>query len=142
MFLALLVVLPVLFVAGLASRHNAAKEKVVAEVWSNGQLVSLAGQRLHMRILKSAGATPSTRVELIPESPILAPDILVYWSKSDAATDLPSGAVLLGAFEPPKQYTIPEQEIKENGEGFLIFYSLGWKKTLGSVAIGSPGGPR
>jgi hypothetical protein len=140
MFFALFLTLPTVFASGLLSRHKAAREPVLAEIWSKSQIASLAGQKLHMRIVNGSGTRPGRRLELIPESPLLAPDVLVYWSKADAASNLPSGAILLGPFEPTKQYPLPEQEMKENGEGFIILYSLGWKQMLGSVAIGPVGG--
>jgi len=143
-FSALLLILPALFVAGLWSRHEPLRGPSHIEGASNtaisDQTAVIGGTKIHIRIVSNRDRRSEWQLKLSPESSLLAPDVLVYWSKTNAISELPVDAKLLGSYEPAKQYSLPEQEMKESGQGFVILYSLGWKKTIGSVAIGPVGG--
>ena len=138
-FLACLLLLPVLFVAGLSSRHKPPGGAFHIELAPNrsisDQTAVFGGTKVHVRIVRNRENGPEWQLELSPESPLLAPDVLVYWSNTNATSDLPADAKLLGSYDPAKRYPLPPQAFQEGGQRFVILYSLGWKKQLGAVAI-------
>ena len=97
------------------------------------------GTKVHVRIVRNRENGPEWELELSPESPLLAPDVLVYWSNTNATSDLPADSKLLGSYDPAKRYPLPARAFQEGGQRFVILYSLGWKRLLGSVAIGQVG---
>jgi hypothetical protein len=145
MFLALLLILPVLFVSGLLSRHewpsaglSLAKGPIRTDKIVSPRTAVLAGNEFDVRILDEGSGTSGWSLELVPHSPLVAPDVLVYWSKASAASELPAGAELIGAFELNRVYRLPMQKMQD-GHGFIVLYSLAQKQTLGSFAIGPVG---
>lgn len=138
-FFALLLVLPVLFVAGLLSRHSPPSGPSHIEAVSSrsisDQTAVLGGTKVRIRIFGGHENGSEWQLELSPESPLLSPDVLVYWSKTNPTSDLPFDAKLLGSYGPTKRYPLPGQALQEGGQGFVILYSLGWKRLVGSVAI-------
>ena len=146
-FLALLLILPVLFVSGLLSRHEwpvpgsaLSEGSMLANKMVSGQTALMAGRKFHVRFAGDPEGKTGGELQLVPESPLVAPDVLVYWSKTDASSEFPAGAALLGGFSPTKHYRLPMPEIQGKGQGFIVLYSLAQKQTLGSFAIGQGGG--
>lgn len=143
MFFALLLILPALFVSGLLLRHAPLAARTQTEFTGNKtvsqHMVLLGGQTFHVRISDDQSGTTGRVLELTPESTLLAPDVLVYWSKREIISDFPAGAEFLGAFEPTKLYRLPMRETQGNGQGFIVLYSLAHRQTVGSFAISSVG---
>jgi len=148
-FFALFLILPVLFVSGLLSRPkgqsfilraspiSVANLEALSKV--SHQTASLAGRRLDVWIRENQTGAGSWNLQLVPDAPLVAPDVLVYWSESDATGSFPAAATCLGAFDYAKQYPLTKQE-KEHG--FIVLYSLAQKQVIGSFAIGNAGGKR
>jgi hypothetical protein len=72
---------------------------------------------------------------LNPARPLNAPDVLVYWSGLSAAdSNLPSGARLLGTFEPARAIVLP-RDLQPGGN--LILYSLAHQSVVDSAPLES-----
>lgn len=139
MFFALLFILPVLFVSGLLSRPKGPPYALRALVDSAAGLKTVSHQTATLGIMKfqvwirqSTADNSGWDLQLVTEKALVAPDVLVYWSESDAHAGLPAGAVLLGTFGYAKHYSLTAQE-KEHG--FIVLYSLAQRQKLGSFAI-------
>lgn len=76
---------------------------------------------------------------LIPATALKQPDLLLYWVDTEpaTATDVPSGALLLGAFGGAQAQTFdlpPHQDLP----GHLLLYSLPQKRVLGTASLAAP----
>ena len=133
-FVVLAVVLPALFVAGLAARRQAAEPQAAAP--DAYTLVSSDAGHWHQRHIKINVFTntiqPGARwVQLVPQEELREPDALVYWSDAQpSGANLPAKARLLGALDPTARYALPE-----NAEGFLIVYSLAHQTVVDATAF-------
>ena len=133
--LALTAFLPAAFVLGIASRRSVPLILSVPSVLSvqPGQPSQSAWVRedlwekkpLRTRLL-SDPVTSNLALEVTATTPIVLPDVLLYWAPGTSKLDdsLPSDAVLLGAWmqEPPNPVAVPQ--LAKVGQGRLILYSL------------------
>ena len=149
MVTALAATLPILFVASLLMRElppametlpealqpsSTAYPTLLAEMpdlWGEPAILT----RLH------ADATPAARlaVELHPEAPLKAPDVLVYWQMGTlpAESAVPEDAYLLGtlAGTQARYFALPDTAL--HTDGHLILYSLGHQQTIAMAPLSS-----
>ena len=142
-FLALALFLPVLFVSGLLSRHKwppAPTQNARQSVTSGGlisqQTVMPNGKKIDIRIFVNKTIQNAPEIQLIPASPLVAPDILVYWSETEPKSGLSANARLLGAFTPTQRYRLPA-EAGGHARGYVVLYSLAQKQLLASFSVES-----
>jgi len=132
MFVALGIVLPILFVAGVRSRRIPAAKahtEIRTSPASAERTILIDGTRLAARVFRAAsGAT----VEISSSSSLLGPDVLVYASASESKHDVPPDAELLGAFVSGKTYRLPRENAR-----FVLLYSLARKELLGVFPAGA-----
>jgi hypothetical protein len=80
---------------------------------------------LRTRLLSDSG-TSNLALEIAATTPVVLPDILLYWTPATSKPDdsLPSDALLLGAWiqEPGNPVAVPQPA--KAGQGRLILYSL------------------
>jgi hypothetical protein len=132
MFLALGIVLPILFVVGVRSRRiptSKAQTETRTSPANPEHTILIDGTRLGARVFRDASGTA---VEISSSSELLAPDVLVYASASESKRDLPADAVLLGAFVSAKTYRLPSAHSR-----FVLLYSLARNEVLGAVPVGA-----
>jgi len=131
-FLCLGIILPLLFVSGLMARHKLQLTPPTRQSLSTGTLieklsVNFDGRRSVLE-LYSAASDPA-KVQIISEEPLVAPDVLVYWSEMNGSVALPSDAQLLGVFKPEQHYEIP---LLQNSHGELILFSAARQQVIGT----------
>ena len=132
MFLALGIVLPILFVAGVRSRRipTAKAHAEISTSPTNGEhAILIDGTRLAARVFRDASGTA---VELRSSPELLAPDVLVYASASESKQDLPVDAVFLGAFVSGKTYRLPSANSR-----FVLLYSLPRRERIAAFPAGA-----
>jgi len=139
-FLAWTALLPVVFGAGLLSRHqwpqppsrmsSIRPDTLVLEL---ERTAHLAGVTVHARLLRSNSNLNELYVQLVPEAPLVAPDVLVYWSAQSSSGGIPIESRLLGAFRPLESYPLPDEA---KSSGFLFLYSPAHQELLGAVPLG------
>jgi len=131
MFLALGIVLPILFVAGVRSRRiptSKAQTEARTSPANAERTILIGGIRLGARVFRDASGTG---IEISSSSELLAPDVLVYASAGESK-QLPSDAVLLGAFVSGKAYRLPSGNSR-----FILLYSLARRELLGAFPAGA-----
>jgi len=128
-FVILAVIIPVVFVAALASRPKPARmERRGLLVASNSIINSQNGL---FRTATNSNADGSSSIRLLTHKPILAPDVLVYFAESKPQqNDLPPTAYLLGEFEPYASYPMPVTP------GFIVLYSPAQKSVIDIAPLG------
>ncbi len=125
-FFALAVLLPALFVAGLAARRKTPPPKFEAMLLA----VSSGGGKKFKYPIMVWSAPP--RARLIVTKPFVVPDALVYWSTQIPNENvLRSDAVFLGRLDPAITYQIPA-----SAPGFFVIYSPAQKSVLDYAAFG------
>jgi hypothetical protein len=132
MFLALGIVLPILFVAGIRSRRipTARAHTEVRTSPANAERpIPGDGTRLAARVFHDASGST---VEISSNSRLLAPDVLVYACASESKHDIPADAVLLGPFVSGKTYRLPSANSR-----FVLLYSLARRELLGAFPAGA-----
>lgn len=140
-FLTWAILLPVLFIEGLLSRHqpppasgpilqSPAKSKTVR----SEKNVKVGTTSCHVKLLQSPDNPAEQYLQLNPEAPVVSPDVLVYWSEQSSPSGLPEHAQLLGSFRPMEIYLLPTNA---QGTGYAILYSLAQQKSIGSVSLGA-----
>ena len=132
MFLALGIVLPILFIAGIRSRRfpaGNAHTEISTTPQNVEHTILIHGTRLAGRVFNDASGT-AFEIRSSPE--LLAPDVLVYASASETKNDVPSGAVLLGPFVSGKTYRLPSANSR-----FVLLYSVAGNELLGAVPAGT-----
>ncbi len=126
-FLVLAVVLPVIFVAGLAARRKTPPPKTEAMLLATS---SGNGKKFSYPILIWSDFP---KVRLVAIKPLALPDALVYWSnETPARSDLPAGSIFLGRMDPALTYQLPSA-----APGFLVIYSPAQKAVLDYAAFGA-----
>src|SRR5215470_19129998 len=131
MFLALGVVLPILFVVGVRSRRiptTKAHTEIHMSPANAERTILIDGTRLAARVFRDASGTT---VEINSSPDLLAPDVLVYASASESKHDVPPDAVLLGSFVSGKIYRLPSANSR-----FVLLYSLPRRELLGAFPAG------
>jgi hypothetical protein len=151
-FAALTIGLPLLLIAGLRSRppQPAIDTLPIQQVGpgSLDRLVSIErswnGLRFLFSILEDDSSTTekgpleerSHHLEIQPLSPLVFPDLLVYWTSETATafTTLPDSALLLGTVPASRagHYRLPPAS--SQGMTFIL-YSLGHGEVVGSLSV-------
>lgn len=95
-----------------------------------------------VRVRVYAEPSGSTAVlELEAAAPIVAPDILVYWSDGGSSETvgkgLPTGASLLGSFSGSGSSSFPLPDAARREDGLVTFFSLGHGETIGFAFVES-----
>lgn len=140
MIVALAVVAPALFVAGLSVRqsipHTAGSP--VRHATSDSLLVAVGEETvsdelpIRVRWLRTRGAAARHAVGLELLGPLKQPDLLVYWDEgADAGSEPSDTARLLGRVGERLEvvWEVPDPD----STGRLVFYSTAWKELSGSV---------
>jgi hypothetical protein len=137
-FFALGIVLPVLFTAGLASRHAplpVAGTVVGKLAQTNGGtefVLNHGSSKFKVRLVESKKGGSEREFLAMPDSGFLAPDVFVYWSETQPGASLMPNAKLLGKLGPGELYRIPS-----GSGGYLVLYSVAQNEVLGSVPVGT-----
>lgn len=134
-FLALGLLLPVLFASGLLARRNWPAAVSYAQALPAGNvltehIVVLDGRRDAVDLYADR-ADPGS-IQFAPEKPLVAPDVLVYWSEVSSSSALPGDALLLGPFLPGMHYRVP---LQGRVRGYLVLYSPARQEVLGSFSF-------
>jgi hypothetical protein len=133
-FLCLAVLLPVLLTVGVLKRHPSMEAGSNDARLPNGsvlteQIVTFDGHKIAVDLYE-ASRGPVT-VQFAESEPLVAPDVLVYWSEVGSTTTLPSDSQYLGVFAPRAKYALP---VEGRARGYLILYSAARQALLGSFS--------
>ena len=127
-FVALAFVLPVLIVAGLASRHpQVVPGSPPVQLPASAQLIRDSGTLWPKHSMRTEFYSDSSRpgeieVVLIPTEDWNEPDLLLYWSTDPPSGDsLPAGARLVGPFITGRPFALLPSL---SGSGYLVLFSL------------------
>jgi len=124
-FLALALCLPLLFAGGLLSRHtwprrpNRIEEQTTSIITSAARTIILGGLKLEVRLFVDQTNPAASDIQITLSSPLVAPNVLVYWSEIEAKSVLSGDALFLGAFRKTGSYRLPGK-----ANGYVILYSL------------------
>ncbi len=125
-FLVLAIVLPVIFVAGLAARRKTPLPKMEAMFLMTS---SGSGKKFSYPILVWSDFP---KVRLVAIKPLALPDALVYWSnQAPGRSDLPVDSIFLGRLDPALNY-----QISDPAPGFLVIYSPAQRAIIDYAAFG------
>ena len=133
-FFCLAVLLPVLVVAGILKRHQSAEAGSNDAKLANGsvlaeQIIRFDGHKIAVDLYE-VSREPVT-VQFAESEPLVAPDVLVYWSEVASTATLPSDSQFLGLFAPQAEYALP---LGGKARGYVILYSAGRQAPLGSFS--------
>jgi hypothetical protein len=137
-FFALGIVLPVLFIAGLASRHaplfsaRPVEDKLAQKIGGTEFALNHGSSKFTVRLVENREGGPQREFLAIPDSRFLAADVFVYWSETQPAASLSPNAKLLGKLGPGERYRIPP-----GSRGFFVLYSVAENEVLGAVPVGA-----
>jgi len=137
-FFVLGIALPVLFIAGLASRHAALStvgpiEDKLAQRSGGAEFVLNHGSsKFTVRLIEIKKVGQEREFVVIPASGFLAPDVFVYWAEAQPGASLSPSAKLLGKLGPGEVYRIPP-----GSGGYFVLYSVAQNEVLGSVSVGA-----
>lgn len=138
-FFGFAILLPVLFASGLLSRpHWPSDPAVSGAAIPEGQKIvwektgSVDRTKVTIRVLRDPSRTNSEQVQLSTSKPLIAPNILVYWSPQQPNAGLSAEARLLGPFHVLKRYPLPPEAQEK---GFVILYSLAHGQVLISLPV-------
>lgn len=139
-FFACLLILPALFLGGLFARHKwplASPANPVqlqnGEVLLSEKVEKVGNLQFNVRLLGSSGNPGERAVQISSKTPLVAPDVLVYWSEQPVPSALPAAAQLLGPYRPHARYLLP---VDSRETGSIMLYSLGQQKLLGAFSLG------
>lgn len=141
-FMALALLLPLLFAAALVARRpptpqpldprlRSAEAPFLRTVWQRDGLWE--GMRLRTRLL--LGGDGGAYVELEAQEPLRSPKLLLYWAPARPAGTQPGpGSRLLGALSAiwPQRFELPPGSADN---GVLILYSLGRGRVQASTPL-------
>jgi hypothetical protein len=137
-FFALGIALPVLFIAGLASRHaplpavGTVEGKLAQRNGGTEFVLNRGSSKFRVRLLENRKAGPEREFLAIPDSGFLAADVFVYWSETQPGAFLSPNAKLLGKLGPGELY-----RILSGSGGYFVLYSVAQNEVLGSVPVGA-----
>jgi len=119
-FVALAVVLPAIFTAGLTARRP---------------LVPIQPHSDRILLTMPSGAAMVTGARELWGSAVDAPDLLVYWTADEPElASLPVNARLLGSLDAARREALRVPQGNRN-RGYLILYSLAWQKPVGRARV-------
>ena len=124
----LAIILPALFIAGLAMRSPLPVQSGNIPERGPHRVSVLTGSdyRISIHLPGSEGRS----IAVGPGTYTQSPDVLVYWSSDPGATRLTAGSRLLGPLRVNAAYDPPAPG------GALIFYSVPTGKTIANLALG------
>ena len=137
-FLGLGILLPVLLIAGISSRSKnvvmpvATQDLPQAGAVFGQQTISLGGQKIEVRIAKIQSAAGATQFQLVPSAPLVAPDLLLYWTAESAAS-LPNNATLIRAYNSQQPFSVPPARAANE---FLLLYDLPHQRVIATFPLG------
>jgi hypothetical protein len=137
-FFALGIALPVLFIAGLASRHaplpavGTVAGKLTQRNRGTEFVLNRGSSKFTVRLVENKKGGQEREFLAIPASEFLAPDVFVYWSETQPGASLSPNAKLLGKLGPGELYRIPS-----GSGGYFVLYSVAQNEVLGSVPVGA-----
>ena len=123
-FAVMVVLVPILIAAGVASRHK--------ETSATARTVVLIGARSAGGLIVAQRS--GTELNAIATKQLEFPDLLAYWSNSPNASFPDPESVLLGSFVPGRlnRFSLPAG----SDTGTLILYSVPLGQAVDTVAIG------
>jgi hypothetical protein len=132
-FVASAVVLPIIFISGIASRQALPEAPAIPSqtpslTKPSEHSFSAGRVKLTARVFKDSG---TLTLQISTATPFLAPDVLVYFSSNPPDQAPASDAVFLGIFTPGQLYRLPK-----NRSGNVTLYSLAEKQILASFSVG------
>ena len=137
-FFALGIALPVLFIAGLASRHaplssvGPVEDKLAKKSGGIEFAVNRGSSKFTVRLIENKKGGPEREFLAMPGSGFLAPDVFVYWSETKPETSISPNARLLGKLGTRELYRIPA-----GAGGYFVLYSVAQNEVLGSISVGA-----
>ena len=137
-FFLLGIVLPVLFIAGLASRHaplfsaRPVEDKVAQRNGGTEFVLNRGSSKFMVRLIETKKGGPEREFLAIPDSGFLAPDVFVYWSETQTGASISPNAKLLGKLGPEELYRIPS-----GLSGYFVLFSVAQNEVLGSIPVGA-----
>ena len=137
-FTVLGIALPVLFIAGLASRHaplspvGTVEGKLAQRNGGTEFVLNHGSSKFKVRLVESKKGGSEREFLAIPASGFLAPDVFVYWSETQPGPSLSPNAKLLGKLGAGELYRVPS-----GSGGYFVLYSVAQNEVLGSVPVGA-----
>ena len=137
-FFLLGIALPVLFIAGLVSRHaplfavGPVEDKLAQRNGGTEFVLNRGSSKFTVRVVENNKGGPEREFLAIPGSGFLAPDAFVYWSETKPDTSISPNAKLLGKLRSGELYRIPL-----GPGGYFVLYSVAQNKVLGSIPVGA-----
>ena len=137
-FFALGIALPVLFIAGQLSRRSplpaiGTVQSKLAQLNGGTEFVLNHGSsKFKVRLVESKKGGSEREFLAIPASGFLAPDVFVYWSRTQPGASLSPNAKLLGKLGAGELYRVPS-----GSGGYFVLYSVAQNEVLGSVPVGA-----
>lgn len=143
----LAVILPVSFLAGLATRSSAPQRQDIPPflinelpafprvLFENGNL--WGGHNILTRVCADDMPPQRLIVELQPQDELVKPDILVYWHEpaTDSGNQLPENAYLLGALTGKQLRRFALPEAARMVEGKLVLFSLAHQQIVATALL-------
>jgi hypothetical protein len=137
-FFALGIALPVLFIAGLASRHaplspvGTVEGKLAQRNGGTEFVLNHGSSKFKVRLVENKKGGSEREFLAISDSGFLAADVFVYWSETQPGASLSPNAKLLGKLGPGELY-----RIASGFGGYFVLYSVAQNEVLGSVPVGA-----
>jgi hypothetical protein len=132
------IALPVLFIAGLASRHaplpavGLEENKLAQRKGGTEFVLNHGSSKFTLRLVENKKSGPEREFLAIPDSGFLAPDVFVYWSETQPSASVGPNAKLLGKLGPHELYKIPA-----TSNGYFVLFSVAQNEVLGSIPLGA-----
>jgi hypothetical protein len=137
-FFALGIALPVLFIAGLASRHaplpsvKSIEGELAQKNGGTEFVLNNGSSKFKVRLVENKKGGSEREFLAISDSGFLAADVFVYWSETEPGASLSPNAKLLGKLGPGEPY-----RIASGSGGYFVLYSVAQNEILGSVPVGA-----
>ena len=137
-FFLLGIVLPVLFIAGLGSRHaplsavGPLEDKLTQRNGGTEFVLNRGSSKFTVRLMENKRGGPEREFLAISDSGFLAPDVFVYWSETKPGMSISPNAKFLGKLGPGELYRIPA-----GSGGYFVLYSVAQSEVLGSIPVGA-----
>jgi len=138
-FLLLGICLPILFVSAIASRHGNPEdsephlEELTIARTLGEKPIRFGDHQVTLRLIRLDAYEEPRQYKFSHRGTFAAPELLVYWSASDAGSALPSEAALIGAFTEGKGFSLGADKVDK---GFLLVYDGAHKRLLAAFPLG------
>ena len=143
-FSLLVVFVPALLIAGLLARREMPPAFQLDERLTNAAGLTISSATAPSRVTAdsyefevsvddSSAAGPVVTIRA--STPVLKPDVLVYWTASDEGEGLPADAILAGALskDVSQKLTLPAEAA--GGRGSILVYSLPHQEVLARIPM-------